>query len=527
MIREDTMYKVLIADDEVLIRNGLKQILDWEALGFLICGEAGNGEEAENLILSLSPDLVLMDIRMPKKTGLDVIAHVRANDFKGKFIILSGYSDFKYAKEAIRHGVEYYLTKPIDEEELEESVTQIKGVLDSEIHSQDNIALLKKKAKTSILKDLITGNPDTKPTAENITDLSLEADCYQVVIYENFNQTPGSISYSFAELLKVTNKEEHTFNYYDDFGRTVVLLKGNYALNRFHDFLEHYEGNYPPQKDSPLDTLFLAYGRPVTGLSQIPDSYKEADVLISRRFFCMQGQHTFGYEELPSLSKEEVLDPRKLTFYTDYFVGYLQTFNRKKVSTTLQELEVYLYDVQNNISEVKLFLTDLYLSIKEKITLIYNTLSIPFPTNSTVIDFMEKKHYLYEIILFLSEQFEMIMNASGSPSRTSVLDDILYYIDNNYQSNIRLESIAPLFGYNSAYLGKIFNKTVGESFNSYVDHTRIEHSKELLLSGNYKVYEIAEKVGYRNVDYFHKKFRRYVGERPAEFRRKNGGTAVD
>ena len=234
----------------------------------------------------------------------------------------------------------------------------------------------------------------------------------------------------------------------------------------------------------------------------------------------MQGQHTLGYEELPSLSKNTVLDPEKLTYYTDYFVGYLQTFNRKKVSSTLQELEVYLYEVDNQITEVKLFLTDLYLRIKEKINLIYNTLNIPFPTNSTVIDFIEKKHYLYEIILFLSEQFEMIMNASGSPSRTSVLDDIIYYIENNYQNNIRLESIAPLFGYNSAYLGKIFNKTVGESFNSYVDHTRIEHSKELLLSGNYKVYEIAEKVGYRNVDYFHKKFRRYVGESPAEFRKK-------
>ena len=133
---------------------------------------------------------------------------------------------------------------------------------------------------------------------------------------------------------------------------------------------------------------------------------------------------------------------------------------------------------------------------------------------------MNKQHYLYEIIRYLSEQFEMIMNATGNPSRDTILDDVLFYIDHNYRNNIKLETIAPLFGYNNAYLGKIFNKTVGESFNSYVDHKRIEHSKELLKQNKWKVYEIAEQVGYKNVDYFHKKFKKYVGESPAEYRKK-------
>ena len=113
----------------------------------------------------------------------------------------------------------------------------------------------------------------------------------------------------------------------------------------------------------------------------------------------------------------------------------------------------------------------------------------------------------------------MIMNASGNPSRDTVLDDILYYIDHNYQNNIKLESIAPLFGYNSAYLGKIFNKATGKSFNSYIDHKRIDLSRELLLENRLKVYEIAEQIGYKNVDYFHKKFKKYVGMSPAEYRK--------
>ena len=146
-------------------------------------------------------------------------------------------------------------------------------------------------------------------------------------------------------------------------------------------------------------------------------------------------------------------------------------------------------------------------------------MNINFPSNAVVIETIHQKNYLYEIILFFSEQFDMIISSIGNSSRDSVLDDIIYYIDHNYTSNLKLETIAPLFGYNSAYLGKIFNKTVGESFNSYVDHVRINFSKELLKENKLKLYEIAEQVGYKNVDYFHKKFKKYVGESPAEYRK--------
>ena len=115
----------------------------------------------------------------------------------------------------------------------------------------------------------------------------------------------------------------------------------------------------------------------------------------------------------------------------------------------------------------------------------------------------------------------MIMSSIGNSSRESVLDDILHYINHNYASNITLENIAPLFGYNSSYLGKIFRKKMGENFNSYVDHVRIKHSMELLCSSELKVYAIAEKVGYRNVDYFHIKFKTYVGKSPAEYRKEH------
>ena len=514
---------VFIADDEQNIREGLKYIVDWKELGFEICGEASNGEEALQGILRLNPSLVLLDIRMPKLYGTDIIRLAREKDFKGKFIILSGYSDFTYAQTAIRYGVNFYLTKPIDEDELLQALVQIKKELEEEHSKSDNFELLRHKAKNVILHEIVTGlyNPSdmTALSSEELEEMSLNADIYQVVIYEKFGLNPADASYSFADLLKVTNKGNHTFEHFEEEGNEVILLKGQFALQKFQGFLEKYEQN-PPQKGSPLDSLFLAYGRPVRSLDEIYLSYEEASSLCKRRFFCLQGQHTLGYDELPDVKNRQLeISNEKLEHYCNLLTDYLLSFNRKKVAETLFELEEYLYNVKNDISSVKLFLVDLYLRIKEKVNHIYNTVDIPFPTNASAIDYLESCNYLYEMILFISEQTENVMNATGNPSRDTVLDDILYYIDHNFQNNIKLESIAPLFGYNSAYLGKIFNKTIGESFNSYVDHKRIEQSKELLIENKLKVYEIAEQVGYKNVDYFHKKFKKYVGISPAEYRK--------
>ena len=120
------MLKVFIADDEESIRNGLKKIIDWKDCGYSICGEAGNGQEAFEKISELNPDLVLLDIKMPGLTGVEVLKKIAeqnaAEGLKSKtnFLILSGFSDFEFAKEAMNYGAQGYFVKPIDEDLLEE-----------------------------------------------------------------------------------------------------------------------------------------------------------------------------------------------------------------------------------------------------------------------------------------------------------------------------------------------------------------------------------------------------------------------
>lgn len=523
------METLFIADDEASIREGLKYIADWESLGFSLCGEASNGADALAQILALQPSLAMLDVRMPKMHGTEVIRRAREAGYQGKCIILSGYSDFKYAQEAIRGGVSYYLTKPLDEDELYAVVDEVKTALSAERQRSSHVTAMKNKAKSVILHELVTDTIDTPLTPEDIEHFRLQAESYQVVICEDFHIHSAAAPYTFAELLKVINRENTIFEHLSADGRDIVLLKGAHGLSKLSDFLEHYE-EQPPQEGSPMESMFLTYGRPVYALGDVHLSYEDAARLLRRRFFCAQEQHAIGYEMLPvwsdldntdadlpmSLSEDTLID------FAERFVGYIQSYNRRMTVEALSELEYGLSRICGEITDIKLFLTDLYLRIKESMNRNYASAEIPFLSNSTVIAYINRRNYLYEIIKFLSEQFEMIMNAIGSPSRDTILDDVLFYIDHNFQNPIKLETIAPLFGYNSAYLGKIFSKAVGENFNSYIDHKRIALSKQLLSENKLKVYEIAEQIGYKNVDYFHKKFRKYVGISPAEFRKGYG-----
>lgn len=514
------MYKILVADDEQIIREGIKFLCDYEALGFTIEGEAASGTQAYEAISKLSPDVVLMDIRMPGMTGLEVIERLNEQGFSGKFVIISSYSDFNYAQQAIKLGVQYYLTKPIDEDELANILKKLKANLDDDLLKKSTTADYRNRAHASIIKDIFLGNADLSML--NLNELHLIADKYQVVIYEKYSFNQMDASYRFSDLLRVTNEDNDSFDAITIQNREIILLKGQFAIDKFNYFLERYERDKKPQHNSPLDSLFITYGSCVHSLSDVPVSYMEANALLNRRFFCDHKQHTIGYMSLPSFENNTcIICPELLNEYTDLLLNYIQTFNRNMVAEVLTSLQTRLYNAADTIEAIKLFLTDLYLRIKEQMNHLYPNNNIPFTGNSEIIRIISEKFFLYEIVLFFTEQFEVIMSSIGNSTRDSVLDDILHYINHNYTKNITLENIAPLFGYNSSYLGKIFSKKVGENFNSYVDHIRIEHSKELLLNDNSKVYVIAEKVGYRSVDYFHIKFKKYVGQSPAEFRKKN------
>lgn len=439
--------KLLIADDETDVREGLRYILDWSELGFFICGEAKNGRDALEQITKHKPDVVLLDINMPKLSGLDVVKSAKEQGFRGKFIILSGYSDSSYAQEAIRHGVTNYLTKPIDEDELKNAVIQAKNTLLSESDTHKKLSEYRDKARESILQDILLNKVDYEYL--DTRDLMLESSVYQVLIYTNYNQESFRSTWDFAGILRLANKNHNSLDYIKFENENVILLKGNITLNRFQELLDHYINH--PQKGSPLDSLFITYGRPVHSVDRIFLSYNDAKALMNRRFFCGINEHCLGFNDTPKFAdaKKESFSGHK---YAELLAGYIQSGNRFPAEKALENIKSDLYNIDADISEIKHYLADIMLEVKSVINASYGKHNIPFPNNAEIISSIEEKYYLDEILRFLNTQFEMCMNEIGSQSGKTVMEGILDYISRHYGDNLKLSDIAEFFGYNSSYL---------------------------------------------------------------------------
>lgn len=515
---EQVMIHVLIADDEQIVRSGLKCIIDWEQAGFSICGEAGDGEEALEKIRQLQPELVLMDIRMPKLSGLELIEKIRAEGYEGEFIILSGYSDFSYAQTAIRSGVAYYLTKPIDENELEAALKELRVRILQKKDRTKSLEQYRAKAKPAVLADLFTGS-EFNPSL-NYSEMDLVFPVYQIALYEWYSRDYHS--YGFLELLSAGSRKENSFEHLTVEEHHAILLKGDSALQRFRRILSHYEEG--PQKGSPLDGIFLVYGPPIAHLEQIRSSYQICTALISRRFFCDENQHVLSYDMLPQGTENPaLLNSESSMTCSNALINYIQSYNRRQISETLDALRTYLYNSGEDIRRIKYYLADIFFEVKAAVAGRYKNVTIPFDANAAILELIENKQYLYEILRYFSEQFEMVIRCIGNNSADSVFDDILHYIAHNYFQPLKLETIAPLFGYNSSYLGKLFTQKTGVSFNTYLDTLRIREATKLLDTTGLKVYEIASQIGYRNVDYFHQKFRKQMNMSPAEYRNRTKG----
>ncbi len=518
------MYRLMIADDEQSIRNGLKLLIDWESLGFTICGEAGDGDTALGLIRSQKPDAVIIDIKMPGLSGLSVIEEARKSGLHTRFVILSGYSDFKYAQDAVKLGVLRYLTKPVDEDELASIMREISDELAAEALESSKNSYLSKKTGREIVLGILDGEID--PNSPWLSSTGLVSDAYRLVGYENFDIAESTLPYGFSELFRaagnVAGDSAPLSVHFEHEGKNYLLLLSNAGLSRFDRFLTHYKSNI--QEKSPLGSLFLTYSDRFDSLTDLKKAFYQTSVLLKRRFFCVKEQHILDYDYFPKikeLPETNSIDHAQVAEFGRNIADNIQIFNRRQTAELLHNLEVYFLDGNMSDKCIRLFMIDLFSCVRDHILKSYPEKQLPFLKSSTLIDKVRSCNYLYEINMLFTEQFEAIMTALGNSSADSIIDDVISYVGRNYHNvDLRLETVSSLFGYNPSYLGKLFTKATGMHFGNYVDQVRIEQAKKLLCECEYKVYEISDKVGYRNVDYFHKKFRKLTGESPADYRKK-------
>lgn len=371
----------------------------------------------------------------------------------------------------------------------------------------------------AILHDVLLGRIDPEFALP-----ALQSGPYQVLLLRPCAAGQTVDIGAFAERLHMAGQTEYLGDLFPIGEDLALLLCTQGAINKFEEFNSLWE-----QEDSVSsralrfpEPLFLACGRICHAPKDIPLSYQDAHSLMQQRFFCPQNQHLLRREDLRRRDESPTaISILLLEKYTQQLLQSIQAYNRTLTYASLSELETLIAESSDTPEAIRLFFADLYLCIKEQMRYLYQGYTFPFYTNTHIIKTIMQAPRLSDITCFLAQRFDMIMSYIGASSQESVLGSILHYIHHNFTSNITLESIAPLFGYNHSYLGKIFRKKMGVSFNEYIDRLRIDRAKELLLQDNTKVYSVSKQVGYKNVDYFHVKFRKYVSMSPVEFRKAN------
>jgi len=499
------MLNVLIIDDEPNVRLGLRKIVPWEENGFQVCGEGQDADDGFEKIMTLSPDIVLIDIKLPGKLGTDVIKEAREAGFTGKFIIVSGYSNFEYAKIGIKYGVKSYILKPVDEDELIDLLLELKSEIENEkVWQIDKKIVQYTKLQNFILDEKLEGNNQIEEEYNK---------------YESFKIALISEIDSYENKIKL---EQLVKEYLSSYGDVDVIKIDTGILILFKDFNSKRINSIVSELKSKVDkklheNIFITLGSPVDNICKVKQSYIEAKKLVEKRFLFLE-RGIMSEEFIEESDSDQSLD---FDTIIEKIYSYVEISDVEKIISEIRELEELV--IQRNYSEeqIKVMSIKIFIDLKQKLSSDYDSNEITIKANEEIIKNIYGKISLKQVIDYLTENFNTIANQIGGTSSENIIKRVSNYMNTNYYKDLKLETLAEIFNYNSAYLGKLFKNNVGENFNTYLDKIRIEKAKILLVEDKFKVYQVCEKVGYKNIDYFHSKFKKYVGISPLNYKKQH------
>ncbi|GIO85430.1 AraC family transcriptional regulator [Paenibacillus faecis] len=511
------MFKVLIVDDEPKLREGLRTFIDWNEYGYTVVDTAANGNEALEKYQAHLPDLVIADIRMPGMDGLQLIQRLRQLDPMLHILILSGYADFDYAKKAITQRADGYLLKPVDEEELIDYIEKIKLQIKQERLAEQWNSVTREWSREAFIQVLLAGaEKDETELQQRADDLDLRWKCYQVLLITLHMDDDADDEASSHIRKKMVSRFEMTgrgcvFSFHTHIG---ILLKAP-ILGVETDSV--YQGIREAVSETGAE-FSVAVGPKVGELSEVARSFHAARELSKHHFF-LGNDRLLTCDMLEHFQKEvpSVVDHGSAEFYEQLYYA-VEVGNRETVKALIRRKGQALVAEGQSEGDIKRRFAELLTAIlgkglKQSPEL--QSRSKEFSDYLSEIYKVRTLEALYAETEFFLEQMMSQLNEGGKHREVKVMLDLIH---RNFSDNLKLETLSGIFNYNSAYLGKLFKNETGEYFNTYLDKVRIEKAKSLLEEG-LKVYQVAEKVGYTNVDYFHSKFRKYVGTSPSAYRK--------
>lgn len=510
----------MIIDDEYFIREGLRTIIDWDRYGFEICGDTDNGMDGLKMARQLMPDLVIADIKMPVMDGLQMVEELRKQGSACKVIILTAYPDFRFAQKSIELDIDSYLLKPIEQQALIEKITKVHDSIvntrEMKQYMDESISLSKDK----IIEQIVIGN---------IPCIRMEK--YNLLYGFDFpwrNYTVGliDISTNFPEEINLRNDVmSETEKYISRYGYGYVFYIDKYIgvllKNTVKDLLprilkEIQDSIFEKQKIS----VTISLGESVTTIEDVKKSYFVACKLMDKKFLYGHNRIMMGFSEHDRKDKScYSINDFDFAGVVDKLYYAVDLNYPVQINNILEEVKNCFLLSEADEDTIKINYTDMLISIVTQLSAKNNTLEYHIEKKKEMISQIYKKTSLLDLHGYIKYKLISLSDELSVLRPEDTVKKMIDYIERNYDMDIKLETLASTFNYNSNYLGRLFKCSTGQCFNTYLDHVRIENAKALLQKG-LKVYQVVDKVGIRDIDYFYKKFKKYTGMSPSCFKAK-------
>ena len=543
------MLKIFLAEDEVIVRETIKRMIPWEELGFELVGEAADGEMALPLLIRQKPDLLITDIKMPFMDGLTLAKLAKKELPELKIVILSGYDDFNYAKQAISIGVEDYLLKPITKNALIERLSEIRSRYEHEKTQKEyyekfqrEMQAYEKNSSRDFFEALVRGSMDMMEVYKKAEKLGVDivAEAYNILIFtmnseEDFSGQKEGYSEWEAESLEMLEEffsghpsamlfRSNIFSY-------GVLLKGQ--KESIKEITKECVGKIQgilKRKESKRE-WFLAVGQPVERLSQIKKSYHTASRAFSQRYLYVE--NILYYDEMEMMEhRSGQADTNDNAYLKKVDVNALNpAILQKFLSNGLQEetenfVKDYFYAIGQEPMESLVFRNYVILNVRFSVLSFLKSLGCDTeemePENTEEI-LAESGKNIESAITYAKKMISQAITIrdqnSGNKNR-SILKTAVDFIDEHYMDeDISLNTAANVANVSSNHFSALFSQNMGQTFIEYLTTLRMNKAKELLRCTGMRSSEVAGEVGYKDAHYFSYLFKKTQGMTPSEYRK--------
>lgn len=525
------MTTVLIVDDEYLVRRGIRETIDWQSYGFEIVGEAANGIDGYEKYKELRPDIIITDVRMKRATGLELIEKLKATDgFDSEIVIISAYDDFEYVKRALENNVSAYILKPIQEKELISVMLRMKSEQKEKREKQnlmENMVMQLPAMRNTFLKDLFEGKQRTiGEIREKCTlyEIPVPSGEYTVVcikldnmmsITENTKQLQEDLEETLCYCMGLPNSIEFVDCRISDCYMVLLMFyhDDNYkllqsSLSPLTDFLSAIKEQF---ETATGRTVSIGYSMGHRGITEISTAYEEAKRALAHKSF-VGNNSIIDYITVP-----KTMDSALVVSNED-IERILDCVNRSDYPGAKKILDNFFDKVKKNPSidieslkdvvlEMSIMLLRLHFKNVEEINEAYGRKIVPSNELKRLENINGIENWIRDIV---SKMFE---NAPRDDKNRYVAQ-IKDKISREYNLSLTAEGVAEEMHISSYYLMHLFKEEEGMTFNQYLTKVRIEKATEMMQSGEMKIYEIAEKVGYRDPAYFSYIFKKVTGHSP-------------